>query len=41
MPLTMASRELGFVRRAATIIGAAFVASAIVYLLAKLVFLEF
>jgi hypothetical protein len=30
--LTMAPRELGFVRRMATIIGAAFVACALVYM---------
>jgi hypothetical protein len=35
-----APHELGFVRRAATIVGAAFVACALVYLLARLV-LEF
>jgi hypothetical protein len=41
LSLTMALRELGFVRRMATIIGAAFVACALVYLVARLVPLGF
>jgi hypothetical protein len=36
-----APRELGFVRRVATLIGAAFVACALVYLLTRLVALGF
>jgi hypothetical protein len=39
--LTMDPRELGFVRRAATMIGAAFVACALVYLVARLVVVGF
>jgi hypothetical protein len=36
-----APHELGFVRRTATIIGTAFVACALVYLVVRLVALEF
>jgi hypothetical protein len=36
----MAPRELGFVRRVATIIGAAFVACALVYVLTRLFVVE-
>jgi hypothetical protein len=41
LPVRMAPRELGFVRRMATIIGAAFVACALVYLVARLVAVGF